>query len=187
MVFLLHPVLWTLPMVALMLTEKETFKCSSNHNCTCYKREDSGILFADCSNLNLQSAPLFNDEVTGIILTRNNISEFPLSLPRNIRYLDISRNVIETIKETSLSNYKAIHNISLSANGLKSIELGFFLNSKSLTHLDVSNNQELTLEVLVNISHDLSLSTSIRVLNLENVQCTYGVSFIIWKYHVSEK
>ncbi|XP_052693897.1 toll-like receptor 4 [Crassostrea angulata] len=186
MVFLLHPVLWTLPMVALMLTEKETFKCSSNHNCTCYKREDSGILFADCSNLNLQSAPLFNDEVTGIILTRNNISEFPLSLPRNIRYLDISRNVIETIKETSLSNYKAIHNISLSANGLKSIELGFFLNSKSLTHLDVSNNQELTLEVLVNISHDLSLSTSIRVLNLENVQCTYGVSFIIWKYHVSD-
>nr|XP_011430876.2 toll-like receptor 4 isoform X2 [Crassostrea gigas] len=186
MLYLLHPVLWVLPMVVLMLTEKETFKCSSNHNCTCYKREDSGIVFADCSNLKLQSAPLFNDEVTGIILTHNNISEFPVSLPRNIRYLDISRNVIETIKETSLSNYKAIHNISLSANGLKSIELGSFLNSRYLTHLDVSNNQELTLEVLVNISHDISYSTSIRVLNLESVQCTYGVSFIIWKYHISD-
>lgn len=186
MLYLLHPVLWVLPMVVLMLTEKETFKCSSNHNCTCYKREDSGILFADCSNLKLQSAPLFNDEVTGIILTHNNISEFPVSLPQNIRYLDISRNAIETVNETSLSNYKAIHNISLSANRLKSIELGSFLNSRYLTHLDVSNNQELTLEVLVNISHDISYSTSIRVLNLESVQCTYGVSFIIWKYHISD-
>ena len=138
MVFLLHPVLWTLPMVALMLTEKETFKCSSNHNCTCYKREDSGIVFADCSNLKLQSAPLFNDEVTGIILKHNNISEFPPYLPRDIRYLDISKNAIGTLKETSLSNYKAIHNISLSANGLKSIELGFFLNSKSRTNLKYS-------------------------------------------------
>lgn len=186
MLFFLHLVLWTLPMVFQMLTEKETFKCSSNHNCTCYKHEDSGILFADCSNLNLQSAPLFNDEVTGIILKHNNISEFPPYLPRDIRYLDISKNTIGTLKETSLSNYKALRNISLAANALHSIEKGSFLDSRYLTHLDASNNQELTLEVLVNISHDLSYSTAIRVLNLEGIQCTYGVSFIIRKYHIAD-
>lgn len=161
-----------------------SFTCSSNPNCNCSNQ--TGILFADCAHLGLLKAPLFSDDVTGIILAHNDISEFPTSLPRNIVYLDISDNLIDKIDKRALVNYTRLRNISVSANSLQSIELGSFVNSRSLTHLDLSMNQELTIEVLANISRDLRNSTSIRVLNLDSLQCTYGVSFIIQKYHTAD-
>lgn len=177
-------ILQMLPLFAFLFEEAHPLVCSSNRNCTCYY--DSEILFANCSNLHLQQAPVFNDDVFGIILANNRIKKFPTQLPQNTIHLDLSNNSLRNIEQAVLANLKNLRNLSLSRNFLQSIELGSFVNSRSLVHLDISHNQELTLEVLVNISRDFRYSTSIRVLNFESLQCTYGVSFIIRKYYIAD-
>lgn len=163
--------------------EAELTSCSSNQKCRCFKASKG--LFADCANLKLNTTPSFNSEVIGIILANNRIKDFPTHLPENIGYLDISKNVIEYIKKTDLANYRKLQNLTVSKNILHSIESGSFAKSNSLISLDLSQNQELTIEVLTNISRDFRSSTSLRVLNLEKLQCTYGVNFIIRRNHVA--
>lgn len=177
-------IVWIFQIVFTVSGGADSFTCSSHPNCNCYNQ--SGILFANCANLGLQEAPSFSNDVTGIILAHNDISKFPTLLPQNIMYLDLSDNLIDKIDQKSVVNYTHLSNLSVSANSLQSIELGSFVDSKRLVHLDISMNQELTIEVLVNISRDLSYSTSIRALNLESLQCTYGVSFIIRNYHIAD-
>lgn len=145
-------ILQMLPLFAFLFEEVHPFVCSSNRNCTCYY--DSEILFANCSNLHLQQAPVFNDDVFGIILANNRIKKFPTQLPQNTIHLDLSNNSLRNIEQAVLAKLKNLRNLSLSRNFLQSIELGSFVNSRSLVHLDISHNQELTLEVLVNISRD---------------------------------
>ncbi|XP_062604457.1 toll-like receptor 4 [Saccostrea cucullata] len=159
----------------------ESLECSSDQRCRCQNYQ--GQLWANCENLNLTTTPSFNNNVTGINLARNSLSTFPESLPRGIQYLDLSENILQKMDTVSLGNYKNLRNISVSSNKLRSIELGAFENSPNILHLDISNNQELTIEVIVNVSSDLRNSTSIRVLNFEKLQCTYGVSFNLMKYH----
>ncbi|XP_062591439.1 toll-like receptor 4 [Saccostrea cucullata] len=159
----------------------ESLECSSDKRCICPIYQ--GQLWANCENLNLTTTPSFNSEVTGINLARNNILKFPENLPRGILYLDVSENILQQMDAASLGKYKDLRNLSVSSNKLRSIELGAFEKSPNIQHLDISSNQELTLEVIVNVSSDLQNSTSIRVLNFEKLQCTYGVSFNLMKYH----
>ncbi|XP_048749352.2 toll-like receptor 4 [Ostrea edulis] len=165
------------------LVPSESLQCSSNVNCRC--REVQGKLFANCANLHLPSAPLFSDDVVGINLANNVISIFPSNLPKHIVHLDVSKNNLQKIENTSLSNYTALQNLSIASNYLHMVELDSLRDLSNLQRLDISGNQELTLEVLFNISKDLQNSSTIRILNFENLQCTYGVSFIIKKYHTA--
>ncbi|XP_056003257.1 toll-like receptor 4 [Ostrea edulis] len=165
------------------LLAAESLQCSSNVNCRCH--EFQGKLFANCENLNLKSAPLFSDDVVGINLANNVISIFPSNLPKHIVHLDISKNKLRKIENTSLANFSALHNLSIANNNLHTVELYSLRKLSNLQRLDISGNQELTLEVLFNISRDLQNSSTIRYLNFENLQCTYGVSFIIKKYHIA--
>uniref|UniRef100_A0A8W8P324 TIR domain-containing protein n=2 Tax=Magallana gigas TaxID=29159 RepID=A0A8W8P324_MAGGI len=145
MLYLLHPVLWVLPMVVLMLTEKETFKCSSNHNCTCYKREDSGIVFADCSNLKLQSAPLFNDEnVLGKVLEDDNSGNTFRNLVK-LTTLNLRSNRIFRLPPAIFRNLNQLETLVISDNSLSefSVPIG---NMQRLKRLDLSNNQLLFLD-----------------------------------------
>ncbi|XP_062591435.1 toll-like receptor 4 [Saccostrea cucullata] len=159
----------------------ESLECSSDKRCRCEIYQ--GQLWANCENLNLTTTPSFNNDVTGINLARNSLSKFPENLPSRILYLDVSENILQKMHLESLGKYIDLRNLSVSSNKLRSIELGAFENSKNMLHLDISSNQELTLEVIVNVSSDLQNSTSIRVLNFEKLQCTYGVSFNLMKYH----
>ncbi|XP_061165648.1 toll-like receptor 4 [Saccostrea echinata] len=156
--------------------------CSSNKQCVCQKIK--GELWAICENLDLISAPSFSNEVIGISLANNRLSNFPTNLSLNVAYLDVSRNWLRIVDRRSLEKYSFLRNLSISKNSLQMIELDSFHNSSNIVHLDISSNQELTLEVLANISSDLRSSTSVRVLNFENLQCTYGVSFIVKRYHL---
>jgi Leucine-rich repeat (LRR) protein len=158
-------------------------KCSSETKCTCHGFH--GKIFANCSNLHLSTVPSFIDDVIGMNLAKNDISIFPPNLSTHIIHLDVSSNKLQTINQNSLSKYITLKYLTVSENNLQAIESGSFANLPNLQHLDISGNQELTLEVLANISRDLQNSTSIRILNFENLQCTYGVTFMIKKYHTS--
>ncbi|XP_062601892.1 toll-like receptor 4 [Saccostrea cucullata] len=165
------------------LLQVHAFDCSSEQLCVCHNIK--GQIWANCKRLQLVTAPSFSSDVIGINLADNRLPSFPISLPVNILYLDVSKNFIVNVTEDTLNRYGSLRNLSISENLLHVIEVGSFANSSNLVHLDISGNQELTLEVIANISSDLRNSTSIRVLNFEKLQCTYGVSFIIKRRHIT--
>lgn len=68
-------------MVVLIMNLGSGSKCSTNTHCKCY---DVGRkLFADCSDLSLNTAPYFQENVIGINLANNKFSKIPQSLPKN--------------------------------------------------------------------------------------------------------
>ena len=156
-------------------------KCPFNSVCTCQKFK--GKLFADCSDKNLMSAPVFSDNVIGVNFSKNLFSEIPQTLPEKLLYLDISTNALVSLNHSSLTLYRSLQNLSLSNNTLIDIPIGTFQSNVQLRDLDVSFNMELTIEVIYNISLDLKNST-IQKLNFEKIQCTYGVSQILKIDHV---
>uniref|UniRef100_A0A8W8P481 TIR domain-containing protein n=1 Tax=Magallana gigas TaxID=29159 RepID=A0A8W8P481_MAGGI len=184
MLYLLHPVLWVLPMVVLMLTEKETFKCSSNHNCTCYKREDSGIVFADCSNLKLQSAPLFNDEnVLGKVLEDDNSGNTFRNLVK-LTTLNLRSNRIFRLPPAIFRNLNQLETLVISDNSLSefSVPIG---NMQRLKRLDLSNNQllfldEKTRNAIDSLSRKKILHVNVTGIdNLVQVMEKHCVSYIV--------
>ena len=156
-------------------------KCPFNSVCICQKFK--GKLFADCSDINLMSAPVFSDNVIGVNFSKNLFSEIPQTLPEKLLYLDISTNALVSLNHSSLTLYRSLQNLSLSNNTLIDIPIGTFQSNVQLRDLDVSFNMELTIEVIYNISLDLKNST-IQKLNFEKIQCTYGVSQILKIDHV---
>lgn len=157
-------------------------KCSTITRCRCY---DVGKkLFADCSDLNLNTAPHFQDNVIGINLAKNKFSKIPQALPKNLLYLDISNNNLVSLDNGSIARYRLLQNLSLSENKLQEVSIGTFASNIHLRNLDISFNRILTIEVMFNVSHDLK-SSEIQTLNFEKLHCTYGVSQIMRMYHVA--
>ncbi|XP_061166735.1 toll-like receptor 4 [Saccostrea echinata] len=77
-----------------------------------------------------------------------------------------------------------LRNFSISWNRLFEVQKGTFHKASDLENLDISNNKVLTIDVISNISQDLRKS-SIKTLNFEKLQCTYGVSQILKINHIA--
>ena len=109
------------------------------------------FVFANCSKKNITVIPTFSLFVRRIDLSRNSLKFIPAntSLPKDLLSLDVSNSDI------------------------KYIELGAFRQLNALQYLDISFNQELTLNVLPNITDDL-INSSIKVLKLNSIQCPVG-------------
>lgn len=166
---------WYLTVIVFVLIIKTGSgkNCSSITQCRCHKLERK--LFADCSDLNLETAPYFPDDVVGINFAKNKFSNVPQSLPKNLLFLDMSNNKLVLLDNGSFSRYKMLQNISLSRNTLREVSIGTFAWNSHLRNLDISFNRILTIEAMYNVTHDLQ-SSKIRTLNFEKLQCTYGVS-----------
>ncbi|XP_062597085.1 toll-like receptor 4 [Saccostrea cucullata] len=156
-------------------------------NCTwpaiCNCSEINGYVHANCSHRALSKAPLFRLDVVSVDLSSNVFEAFPSNLPERLQYLYLANNLIKTISNYSLSKLTNLENLTISYNNLNEIEPGTFKLAFNLFHLDLSHNKELSLSVLTNISYDLQF-TNIKVLNLEKVQCTYGLSTAVYTKQV---
>lgn len=174
---------WYLTVIVFVLIIKTGSgkNCSSITQCRCHKLERK--LFADCSDLNLETAPYFPDDVVGINFAKNKFSNVPQSLPKNLLFLDMSNNKLVLLDNGSFSRYKMLQNISLPRNTLREVSIGTFAWNSHLRNLDISFNRILTIEAMYNVTHDLQ-SSKIRTLNFEKLQCTYGVSQLMRVYHV---
>lgn len=77
---------WYLTVIVFVLIIKTGSgkNCSSITQCRCHKLERK--LFADCSDLNLETAPYFPDDVVGINFAKNKFSNVPQSLPKNLLF-----------------------------------------------------------------------------------------------------
>ena len=166
----------------LWITGGSSDRCPLNRVCSCQNLQ--GKLFADCSERHLTKASPFSEDVIGISFEKNNFTVIPKNLPEKLLYLDMSKNLLVSITQSSLRRYKLLQNFSVSYNQLTEVTRGTFQWNLQLRELDVSHNMGLTIEVIHNISFDLK-SSNIQRLNFENLHCTYGLSQIFKKYHVS--
>ncbi|XP_061166376.1 toll-like receptor 4 [Saccostrea echinata] len=105
----------------------------------------------------------------------------------SVEELDLSGNngscSIDIIGRDMFEYLTKIRFISISYCRVISVNSGAFEHLFYLNHLDISNNEKLTLDVLKNLT--FSRPSSIRKLCVNNVQCTFGLTTEIRVEHVS--
>ncbi|XP_062621926.1 toll-like receptor 4 [Saccostrea cucullata] len=155
--------------------------CSSGQICVCF--EVNGYIHADCSDRHLRSAPTLSSKVVSADFGHNKLHAYPTNLSPSIKFLNLTRNEISTITKDAFKSTPFLQNFTISENEVKFVEKGAFGYLIKLQHLDLSHNKELTISILPNISFNLEF-TSIKVLRLEKLQCTYGISTSLQRRHV---
>ncbi|XP_056002205.1 toll-like receptor 4 isoform X2 [Ostrea edulis] len=178
----MKPITWITVSMLVVVTTRGGENYSSFNDCSYATYE--GKLYAHCEGLGLNSTPRFSNEVIGVNFANNTFEHVPANLPSYILYLNMSHNYLQKLDNTSLAGYSELRNFSISCNKLHEVQAGTFAKNAKLQHLDVSNNQVLTINAIYNISRDLK-NSAIKILNTEKLQCTYGVSHIIKIYHVA--
>eukprot|EP00105_Crassostrea_gigas_P032030 XP_011454898.1 PREDICTED: toll-like receptor 13 [Crassostrea gigas] len=148
--------------------------CSTERNCTCIY--NGTFIFANCSGQHLTATPNFTNDVTQIDFGWNDIKDFPMHLPENLTFLILTGNShLRKIEANALQRYQKLRHVVISYCNLQYIESGAFSNKSELEHLDISNNPELTLLVLLNVTYDIQ-NSNIRTLLLDRLQCIYGLT-----------
>lgn len=104
----------------------------------------------------------------------------------SLQRLDLSGSdgtcYMEHIGKDMFQNLTDLKSISVSYCGVKSVDLGVFEHLFMLQHLDISNNKQLTLDVLANLT--FSDPSSIQQLVVNQVHCTFGLTTEIREEHV---
>lgn len=162
--------------MAFLLAGGSNIHCSSEKLCNCSRQNT--VIIADCSGLNLTKSPNFTVDVLGIDLGLNYIDGIPPNLPSGLILLNLTGNpYLRKIESNALIRYKRLQHFDASHCSLRCIESGAFRNKTKLEYLDISNNPELTLDVLNNVTFDLK-DSNITTLRLDKLQCTYGISTV---------
>ena len=146
--------------IAFVVNGLNLSNCSSESRCKCTVINDNNIR-ATCTYLSLTEFPIFKDTVTEIDMSHNDIHALTIDtvLPPGIRRLQISHCYLQSVDE------------------------GFIHQARYLEYLDISNNRELTLEVLPNITYDLQF-TSIKVFKFNALQCKFGDGVTLRRKHL---
>ncbi|XP_060079873.1 toll-like receptor 4 [Ylistrum balloti] len=99
-----------------------------------------------------------------------------------LKILDLSGEAgicnIRTFRSDFFKNVPNIVYLDISECNIHTIELATFRGLKSLHTLNISSNECLTFRVLANITNDMQY-TSIRVLDISRLHCTFGPSTVI--------
>ncbi|XP_061173703.1 toll-like receptor 4 [Saccostrea echinata] len=91
--------------------------------------------------------------------------------------------VLNSIENDTFNIFQQLKHLQLSTCNIKYIEKGAFEELNDLEFLDISNNQDLTISVLSNITHDLQYS-NIQTLKANLLQCTNGLSMVLRISHI---
>ncbi|XP_060067606.1 toll-like receptor 4 [Ylistrum balloti] len=99
-----------------------------------------------------------------------------------LKILDLSGEAgicnIRKFRSDFFKNVPYVENLDISRCNIRAIEPGTFRGLKPLHTLNVSSNECLTFRVLANITNDMQY-TSIRVLDISRLHCTFGPSTVI--------
>lgn len=112
---------------------------------------------------------------------------FPNGEVKSLKILDVSGYdgfcKISQLKASAFAKFNLTH-LNLSQCDLLYIETGSLSSQKHLEFLDASNNERLGFKGLRIIAHDLQNST-IKVLKLNKVHCTFGLGTILLLNHTT--
>jgi hypothetical protein len=90
---------------------------------------------------------------------------------------------LQGIKTHTFSVFQKLTNLSVHDCFLTNVQKGAFANMNDLVHLDISNNHNLHLSVLPNITYDLR-DSKLQTLTAERFQCNLGLSLILDVKHI---
>nr|XP_034301918.1 toll-like receptor 4 [Crassostrea gigas]XP_034301919.1 toll-like receptor 4 [Crassostrea gigas] len=120
-------------------------------------------------------------------LPKGNFADmFPNNI-HSLKILDVSGKdgfcKISRLKTSQFDKFNLTH-LYLSQCDLPFIEMGSLASQTHLQYLDVSYNDQLGFKGLQNIAHDLQ-DSSIKVLKLNKVHCTFGLGTILLLNHTA--
>lgn len=152
--------------------------CTSQSSCRCHQSQEH--LYADCSNLSLRQSPYFWSNVTRINLSNNLLRELPARshLPDDLTYLDLSNNAIHRFTNDCFKGLWKLSDLRLNFNKLRVNEYlvdDAFADLINIKNLDLSHNPDLTFQVMPILTSGLQ-NSSIEVLRLNKIHCTFGLS-----------
>lgn len=153
-----------------------------SENCT-WTYNDEEVM-VNCSGRGLSSIPKFNNSVSYLDLSHNDIPVITSnSLPKRLKQLDISWNNIKHLKTASFGSLPKLEYIDLSYCNIRDVDQGVFGELVNLRYLNISYNRELGFASLPNITFDLN-RTSILSLNFNGINCETGVGTVIKRNHL---
>ncbi|XP_061173702.1 toll-like receptor 4 [Saccostrea echinata] len=91
--------------------------------------------------------------------------------------------VLNSIESDTFMVFQRLKNLTLFNCNIMHIESGAFAHFNDLVFLDISENQDLTLSVLTNITYDLQYST-IQTLIANSLHCKLGLSLVLGINHI---
>ncbi|XP_056020883.1 toll-like receptor 4 [Ostrea edulis] len=90
---------------------------------------------------------------------------------------------LQDIRTYTFNVFKKLTKLTLHKCFLTNIEKGAFAHMNNLVHLDISNNKNLHLSVLPNITYDLR-NSKLQTLIADSLQCFGGLSLILTVKHI---
>lgn len=153
-----------------------------SENCT-WTYNDEEVM-VNCSGRGLSSIPKFNNSVSYLYLSHNDINVITSSLlPKRLKQLDISWNNIKHLKRTSFGVLLKLEYIDLSYCNIRDVDKGVFGSLVNLRNLDISYNRNLGFASLPNITFGLN-QTQISLLNFNGINCETGVGTVVKRNHL---
>lgn len=136
-------------------------------------------VMVNCSRRGFSDIPKFNNSVSYLDLSRNQITNIRYSLlPKDLKHLDISWNNIKQLNGTSLGFLPMLNYLDLSYCNIRDVDEGVFGGLINLQYLNISYNRELGFASLPNITFGLN-QTQISLLNFSGINCETGVGTVI--------
>jgi len=156
--------------------------CSSNPSCSCNYLNSTHGIQADCSFLDLTESPIFYANVTSVILNHNRLRHVPneSQLPKDIVYLDLSRNEISNFTNVPFLDLYHLLSLDLSSNHISlNNETYFddlFKDLKSLVYLNIGFNDVLLLNGYPEIAFSKLSALETLIIDISKNQ-TFGLQF----------
>ncbi|XP_033117916.1 slit homolog 1 protein-like isoform X2 [Anneissia japonica] len=141
--------------------------CERNDSCKCYYCQDCNSLCVDCDSKMLENVPNLEFNTTHLNLQNNKITKLDgnsfINVSCTIVSLELSKNklVSTNISKYAFRGLDQLQYLSLKENYLSQIQIIWFADLKSLTHLILEKCN------LMNISEDVfRQSPSLKLINL---------------------
>lgn len=147
--------------------------------CKCQKVPNN-LLRVDCSGRRLLTVPAFNNSVTWIDLSNNEISNISSGFPKNVSYIDLSRNGIQQLGKQPFRGLYSLQTLNIERNKINITLMykGLFADLHSLTELSLKGNiQDRFKPTLIkdDVFSELRLLETLKVDGPANL--TFGKGF----------
>lgn len=177
-------ILYLLKIGSIAYTKPEWFTCEFEvAKCACRNISDHRV-WADCSKRKLTRIPVFSSNVSGIDFSDNLVRVISNEFPKNVSYIDLSRNQIEALDGQPFRELYHLKTLNLQRNriNITLFNRSLFSDLHSLNELNLKGNIQNKFKPT--IIHDVVFSElrSLQTLKIDgptNVTFGEGFSYLI--------
>ncbi|XP_062613334.1 toll-like receptor 4 [Saccostrea cucullata] len=153
--------------ILLSITFSRSYICDLGLvNCTCQDLKNQTKV--DCSHKELFKIPKFYENSTWIDLSDNLIEKIENNFPKNVEYINLSRNKIKRLNNFSFHGLQKLKTLNLDYNHINISQFykGIFPDLKSLIEISLKGNTNPSDNVLIR-DDAFSELTALRILKID--------------------